>query len=105
MPAARDTDPDTSHAAARSAHDPTEVQQRLLELLRRDAPVGSDGLTDDEIYPKYTDAALRDGSVVPTPQSLRSRRAELVRSGQVRHSGRYGHTTSGRQSRRWALAS
>jgi hypothetical protein len=105
MPAARSTDPDTSHAAARSAYNPTEVQAHLLAIIRVSAPAGSKGLTDDEIYPKYIEAARRHGWAFPSPQSLRSRRAELVRADQVRHSGEYGHTIRRRQSRRWAATS
>jgi hypothetical protein len=107
MPAARTADPDTSHAAARTAHNPTEVQQHVLEVLEDDARSanGLRGLTDDEIFRAYTQHARTKGWVVPTPQSLRSRRAELERSGKVRFSGHYGTTVSGRKSRRWAATS
>lgn len=101
MPAARTADPDTSHAAARTAHNPTEVQQHVLEVLEYDARISSRGLTDDEVFRSYTQHARTKGWVVPTPQSLRSRRAELQRAGKVRFSGHYGTTVSGRKSRRW----
>ncbi|MBT2503008.1 hypothetical protein J7E22_10725 [Curtobacterium sp. ISL-83] len=81
------------------------MQKRLLSIIRRVAPSGSDGITDDELYPMYVADALTAGWVVPTPQSLRSRRSELVRAGAVRHSGKYGRTVSGRKSRRWVASS
>lgn len=102
MPAARTSDPETSHAAARSAQKPSEVQQHILEVLR--AQTDPRGLTDDDLYSAYSRRAIRNGWTVPTPQSVRSRRAELTKRGSVRFSGHYGRTDTGRQSRRWAIA-
>lgn len=99
MPAARTSDPETSHAAARSAQNPTEVQQHILEVLR--AQTDPRGLTDDDLYTAYSLRAIRNGWALPTPQSVRSRRAELKRSDRVRFSGHYGRTDTGRKSRRW----
>jgi hypothetical protein len=94
MPAARTADPGTSKLAARTAHNPTEVQQHVLEVLEYDARTNIRGLTDDEIYRTYTQHARTKGWVVPTPQSVRSRRAELERAGKVRFSGHYGTTVT-----------
>lgn len=103
MPSARTTDPDTSHAAARSAQRPSDVQQHILEVLR--SQTDPRGLTDDDLYSAYGRRALRSGWPVPTPQSVRSRRAELTQKGSVRFSGHYGRTDTGRQSRRWVVSS
>jgi predicted alternative tryptophan synthase beta-subunit len=105
MPAARTADPDTSHAAARTAYHPTEVQQHVLEVLEYDARTNARGLTDDEIFRAFTQHARTKGWVVPTPQSLRSRRSELEHAEKVRFTGHYGTTVSGRRARRWAVAS
>ncbi|WP_284761543.1 hypothetical protein [Curtobacterium sp. MEB011] len=83
-PAARRHDVETSHLAAATAYKPTEVQQRVLDILRSDDFfVRSKGLTDQEIVDKYNEL---DG-VIPTEQSIRSRRAELVRRGEVAWTG------------------
>lgn len=102
MPAARSADPDTSHAAARSAQNLTEVQQHILEVLR--AQTDPRGLIDDDLYTAYSRRAIRSGWTVPTPQSIRSRRSELTKKGTVRFSGSYGRTDTGRQSRRWVAS-
>lgn len=103
MPAARTNDPDTSHAAARSAANPSEVQQRILEVLR--AQTDPRGLTDDDLYAAYARRALRNGWSVPTPQSIRSRRAELGKRGSVRFSGHHGRTDTGGKAQRWVAVS
>jgi hypothetical protein len=102
MPAARTADPGTSKLAARTAHNPNEVQQHVLDVLEYDARTNTRGLTDDEVYRAYTQHARTKGWVIPTPQSVRSRRAELEHAGKVRFSGHYGTTVSGRKARRWA---
>jgi hypothetical protein len=103
MPAARSHDPSTSHAAARSAHNPTEVQLRILHILRLDATHNSTGLTDEQIHDRYQNEARRREWVMPTAQSLRSRRAELERKGKVRPTGSTILTRSGRKTRLWEL--
>jgi hypothetical protein len=106
MPNARSTDPETSREAADSVHEPTMVQQRIHDILETEAVVNDNwiGLTDDELYKAYKHSALVRGWVLPTPQSVRSRRNELVAAGRVVHSGSYGFTQSGRRSRKWTVA-
>ncbi|WIA96449.1 hypothetical protein [Curtobacterium sp. MCBA15_004] len=79
-PAARRHDVETSHDAAASVYEPTEVQQRILDILKpADFFARSRGMTDQEIVAEYQSR----GGVIPTEQSIRSRRAELVRRGDV----------------------
>ncbi|MEK6344725.1 MAG: hypothetical protein V4737_12920 [Curtobacterium sp.] len=102
MPAARRHDVDTSHAAARSVQSPTEVQQRILDLLpSRSFFVKVPGLTDEQIITKYRALAMMQGFRVPSDQSIRSRRSELVAAGKVMWTGDYGLTAGGRKSRTW----
>jgi hypothetical protein len=102
---ARTTDPDTSHEAADSVWEPTTVQQHVLETLSAYETITGDlnGLTDDEIYTNYTQHGLRHGWVIPTPQSIRSRRKELERRGLIYFTESYGLTDSGRRTRKWSL--
>lgn len=102
---ARNTDPETSHAAAESVSDLTEKQNAVLMALRR----YPNGLTDERVATIYGNAR----SVVPrdweqpfprqSPSGLRSRRAELVEKGLVRDSGRREKTASGRQAVVWEV--
>lgn len=107
MPKSRTTDPITSQEAAESAYEPSLVQAHILEVLRNYAAVTEDhdGLTDDEIFQGFVREARQHGWVVPTPQSVRSRRAELVDEGFVQHTGIYGLTVSGRRTQKWAAVS
>lgn len=103
MPAARRHDINTSHAAARSVHKPSEVQQRILSILRKSAWSGDrTGLTDEQIIAQYKEQFAAD--VVPTEQSIRSRRAELVAAGKVRRSLAPGKSGTGRPSAKWTTA-
>jgi hypothetical protein len=103
MANARISDPITSHEAAESAWSPSEVQQHILEILEHDEAVtgNSTGMTDDDIYRAYVRESRQHGWVMPTPQSVRSRRSELVAKGLVEFSGVYGMTDSGRRTQEW----
>jgi hypothetical protein len=107
MPNARTTDPDTSHEAAQSVWEPSVVQSHILEVLRNyEAVTGdADGLTDDDIFRGFIAESRQSGWVIPTPQSVRSRRAELARDGHVVFSGIFGLTASGRRTQKWRAAS
>lgn len=107
MPNARTTDPITSQEAAQSVWEPTEVQSRILEVLRNYEAVteDADGLTDDEIFHGFIAESRRSGWFIPTPQSVRSRRAELTRDGHVQFTGIFGLTASGRRTQKWRAAS
>lgn len=96
VPAARHTDPETSHAAAESVRNITATHERILEILER----FGEG-TDEDIAAYYQDLAeLFDWPPV-SPSGLRSRRAELVFWGRVVDTGRRGKTRSGRASIIW----
>jgi hypothetical protein len=98
-PAARRHDVETSHVAAATAYAPTEVQQRILDILKpADFFARSKGMTDEEIVAAYQEL---DG-VIPTDQSIRSRRAELVKRGLVVWTGHKKKMRgTGREARLW----
>lgn len=100
MPNARRHDPETSHEAASTTWCPSEVQANVLHLIRTHGPI-----SDDFLYQRYYHAALVSGAVIPTPQSVRTRRAELVQAGLVQHSGLYALTETGRRAREWEAIS
>ena len=86
---ARWTDPETSHLAAESVENITAVQGHILTLLDKQP------MSDDMLV------ALYRREPIPTPQSIRSRRAELVQQGLVEHTGTFVTMVSGRQARVW----
>jgi hypothetical protein len=88
---ARRTDPETSHEAAESVSDITAQQGHILTLLEQSP------MSDDMLVARY------QRGPVPTPQSIRSRRAELVAQGLVEHSGEYVTMVSGRRARVWRV--
>jgi len=88
---ARWTDPDTSHEAAASVADISAQQSHILSLLRQNP------MSDDMLVARYK------RKPIPTPQSIRSRRSELVQDGLVEHSGDHIIMVSGRRSRVWRL--
>jgi hypothetical protein len=92
---ARVADPETSHEAAASVENVTVVQDRILHLLDLMGPA-----TDEQIIHQYRVAYGYDA----TDQSIRSRRAELVRSKHIEFSGIFGLSSSNRRSREWVLA-
>jgi hypothetical protein len=98
-PRARATDPSTSHAAAASAaHGQSTAQAGILHVLRTNGPLTDTALVD--VYQRYA----RAGIVRPQSDSgIRSRRAELVASGQVLAAGRV-RLPSGRLALRWECA-
>jgi hypothetical protein len=91
---ARSTDPDTSHDAARSIGSLrlNEVREAILALLRV-RPLADWMLV--EFY--LMDASLPKQS----PQSIRSRRADLVRMGLVEKDGTAPHPETGRRHTLW----
>jgi len=105
MPVARTADPATSHAAARAAHNPNEVQARILTILT-DHASGPDaaGISDEGIYALYRAKARRLGWVIPTEQSIRSRRHELELADKVYFTDDHGTTKAGNKTRLWKAA-
>jgi hypothetical protein len=91
---ARSTDPDTSHEAARSIGSLrlNEVREAILALLRVRP------LADWMLVEFYSmDASLPKQS----PQSIRSRRADLVRMGLIVEDGTAPHPETGRRHTLW----
>jgi hypothetical protein len=94
MPHARTLDPSTSHQAAATVSNLTEVKKAILDFLQT-------AMCDEDLV-RHIDFVF--GAKFATPQSIRSRRAELVRDGFVEDSG--GRTTlaSGRKAIMWVRA-
>ena len=94
---ARNSDPRTSHEAAESVKDLTEVQSRILSLFDRN----SFGLTDEQLIEQYN---LAFGRYYPaTDSSIRSRRSELVHKGKLMDTGHRGTTRAGRATTIWGI--
>lgn len=91
---ARRTDPTTSHEAAARVQ-VTQTQHRVLACLIK-GPA-----TDDEIVARFRDYWPEDKT---SPQSIRSRRAELVVKGLVLHDGTFGVSDLGGKSRKFRRA-
>ncbi|MGN6325713.1 hypothetical protein [Pseudolysinimonas sp.] len=96
-------DPGTSLDAAAKL-DPsnlTLVQSAILRLLRENGPS-----TDERIESLYqVHRAQHPHLPMASPQSLRTRRHELVIAGQVRDSGKRGSTRYGNASAMWEARS
>lgn len=92
-PRARQTDPETSHEAARSVRNVGPVHKAILKLfLHAD-------LSDDELVAWYQfDKLLPKAS----DSGIRTRRAELARMGKLAEVG-VKKLASGRNGRVWAL--
>mgnify|MGYP000364252033 CR=1 FL=1 len=97
MPAARATDPATSHQAAASVQNVTATQSAVLRLLTWP-------LTDEELVDQYYNLASVGGAPNASPSGIRSRRAELVARGLVQDSGERTKLSSGRQAIRWTAS-
>lgn len=90
-PRARRTDPKTSHDAAESVRDVTTTQEFVLRALRRPR-------TDVELLEAYRNFKRAPRA---SESGVRTRRAELVRLGLVRDSGRRIVLESGRSAIVW----
>lgn len=91
---ARRSDPDTSHDAAASVGDTTQLQRLILWSLAS-APKHDAALIvslENDIFKAWSDAGIR------------TRRRELVEMGRVRDSGQRVTLPTGRQSIVWCLA-
>ena len=88
-------DPAPSFEAAQviTAEKLTDVQDRILALLRILGP-----MTDDTLVSYFNEY---NPNATATDQSIRSRRAELVRKGLVRDSGREGQSKHGNRATVW----
>jgi hypothetical protein len=86
---ARNSDPDTSHAAARSVRHIRESQAEVLALFRAHGP-----MTDELARTVYRGHQ--------SPSGLRTRRSELVGRGQLVDTGRRVVGATGRRMVVWA---
>lgn len=94
MPRSRRANLETSLEAYESVWCPTRVQSIILDIICQHGPI-----CDDQIAGKYYERAVRTGDVMPSPESLRTRRNELVDKGFVEWSGLYSLTESLRRTR------
>jgi hypothetical protein len=97
MPAARLTDPQTSHEAAASVKNITATQSAILDLLRFP-------MNDEELVNAYYDRVNRGWAPNASPSGIRSRRAELADRGLVVDSLMRARLVSGRQAIVWTVA-
>lgn len=90
LPAARNSDPQTSHAAAESARDMAlQHYDMIVTVLRVHGPAGKDGI------------ARRTGL---TGVAVARRMSELERLGRARTTGNLVESNSGRSEREWEAA-
>lgn len=97
VPKARKTDPQTSHDAASSVKEVSATQAAIMMILRS-AP-----MCDERLVTEYQRWQPLDGYPKATPQSIRSRRAELVRMGLVQDAGFKESMTTGRFGIVWKV--
>jgi hypothetical protein len=100
MPHARTSDPVTSHEAAASVTDLSKTKQTILELFKR---VGKP-MTDNQLIVWYWWAVGNIEAPRASDSGIRSRRAELVRTGKLRDSNQRQKLPSGRNAIVWELA-
>ena len=95
-PKARTSDPDNSHAAARSLDNLTERRQAVWAILLEHGP-----MTDEVLLAIYEQFA--DDGLVPSqsPSGVRTRRNELTKRGLAVDTGQRGTTVSGRAAILW----
>jgi hypothetical protein len=94
-PEAHAADPETSRLAADSVRDVAGTRRAVLALLKAKGP-----MMDEQIEQAWREADLPPA----TGQSLRSRRAELVRDGLVEFTGEKRRLAStGRLSQVWRV--
>ena len=93
MPAARITDPATSHEAAESVKNVTATQAAILKLLTA-AP-----MSDEDLIWYYQQGW--NNFPRASESGIRSRRAELVKQGLVKDSGDRRRLQSGRNAIIW----
>lgn len=95
---ARNTDPATSHYAAESVTNITEVKRRILQTFEKYG-----AMTDEQLIENYN--KLWGNSFKASVSGLRSRRCDLVREGYLEDKPRLkGSTISGRKATVFGLA-
>jgi hypothetical protein len=97
---ARTSDPITSHWAAKSVRNATQIQKVILQLLVKP-------MTDVELvaaFENYWRNSYLPVGLRSSESGIRTRRAELVRAGLVQDSGDKVTLASGRKAIVWSLA-
>ena len=94
MPQARRTDPQTSHDAARSVKDVSKTKKAILSLLRKHQ-------SDMQLVANYSKLARQNKAPRASESGIRSRRAELVKLGLVKDTGKRDKSASNRQMIVW----
>lgn len=98
---ARHSDPQTSHDAAASVRNITRTHELILLIF------GNLRKLHDESLIEYFQNSVRNNrdwrDVRASESGIRSRRAELVRLGKLRDSGKRERTASGRNSVVWEI--
>lgn len=100
MPHARTTDPTTSHEAAASVMDLSQTKLTILQMFHK---VGKP-MTDNQLIVWYWWAVNNLNAPRASDSGIRSRRAELVRTGKLRDSNQRHKLPSGRNAIVWELA-
>lgn len=94
MPHARKTDPQTSHDAAKSVKDINNTKKAILSLLRKHQ-------SDMQLVANYTKLVRQKKAPRASESGIRSRRAELVKAGLVKDTGKRDVSASNRQMIVW----
>jgi hypothetical protein len=94
MPQARRTDPQTSHDAAKSVKDINKTKQAILSLLRKHQ-------SDMQLVANYSKLVRQNKAPRASESGIRSRRAELVKLGLVKDTGKRDRSASNRQMIVW----
>lgn len=94
---ARNADPATSHDAANSVSHISETQNGILTVLR-ESP-----MCDERLVARFNEWVSTGRFSPASAQSIRSRRAELVRLGLVEFADRTEMMSTGRMARVWQV--
>ena len=94
MPQARRTDPQTSHDAANSVKNINKNKKAILVLLRKHQ-------SDMQLVANYSKLVRQNKAPRASESGIRSRRAELVRLGLVKDTGKRDKSASNRQMIVW----
>lgn len=104
-PRARKTDRATSQRAARRAAvgDLSATQTNILHLVREYVRKHGVGITDDQIVVEFKRYAAENPETVrcPSPQRIRTARADLVRLGYLQDTGQIAPSDLGNDATTW----
>jgi DNA integrity scanning protein DisA with diadenylate cyclase activity len=94
MPQARTTDPQTSHDAAKSVSEVSKTKEAILDLLLQHQ-------SDMQLVANYIKLVTQNKAPRASESGIRSRRAELVKLGFVKDTGKRDLSASNRQMIVW----